>query len=106
MNNNIKVLYQTDLYYTMGKAFLFVCLIITYFYFFKISGIIDPIKNVVKSISDKASKFTENVKIPKIKLPEVTMPKIKMPEPDLPKPTNSLKITNRPKPTNNLTKNN
>ena len=90
LNRNTSSLYKTDLYYTIGKSLLFVCLITTYFYFFRITGIIEPLKNISKKISEKVNKLTE-VKVPKIKLPEVTMPTIKMPEAEIVKDTNKTK---------------
>ena len=66
LNTNTQTLYQTDLYYTYGKVLLFACLFGIYFYFFKISGIIEPLKNGLKNIKEKANKLTD-VKMPEIK---------------------------------------
>jgi len=63
MNNNTMSLYQTDLYYTIGKTFLFVILILAYFYFFNGVGMIEPIKSSIKSVNDKIAEYT-NVKAP------------------------------------------
>jgi hypothetical protein len=58
MNKNTSALYQTDLYYTIGKIFLFIILILAYFYFFNGIGLIEPIKTSIKSANDKISQFT------------------------------------------------
>lgn len=93
MNNNTKTLYQVDLYYTIGKSFLFICLFATYFYFFKITGIIEPIKNGINLVKNKVTKLTD-VKMPK-NIPDITAPEIKMPEPTIKPSINAnIKIKN------------
>ena len=77
MNNNTKTLYQTDLYFTYCKIFLFICLIGSYVYLFRTTGILIPIQNLIKNITEKATKMKDEIKIPNIKIPEVTMPTIK-----------------------------
>ena len=95
MNNNTESLYKTDLYFTIGKSLLFVCLIITYFYFFRVTGILEPLKNGIKAVKDKADKLTD-IKVPKMKLPELTMPTITMPKMET-SPTPQIKTTNASK---------
>jgi len=58
LNKNTMSLYQIDLYYTIGKIFLFIILILAYFYFFNGTGLIEPIKSSVKSVNDKIRQFT------------------------------------------------
>jgi len=79
MNNNTKTLYQKDLYYTYGKIFFFILLAGCFYYFFKLSGILEPIKNIVEKVKDKVKTLKET-KIPSIKLPEITAPSIKLPD--------------------------
>ena len=75
---NIDIIYQDNLFYTISKVFMFILLIGAYIYFFKDSGIFQPIKNGAKMVKENLDKV-KDIKIPQIKLPEVTMPSIKMP---------------------------
>jgi len=78
LKRNTSEVYQSDLYYTVGKTLLFIILFCIYLYFFNVTGIIQPIRDGIKIVNDKLIELSE-VKVPKIKLPEVTLPSIKMP---------------------------
>jgi hypothetical protein len=78
MYKNTRSIYNTDLYYTISKIFLFIELIIAYIYFFKDSGILQPIRDSATFLNEGINKL-KDFQVPKIKMPEVTMPSIKMP---------------------------
>jgi len=96
LNKYSMTLYQNDIYYTYSKFFMFVVLIFSYIYFFRMNGIIEPIMklfNIVNTqINGVVSKITEK-KIP------VQKPKVQKP---IVQPTNAPKpkvqSTNAPKP--------
>ena len=75
---NTDIIYKDNLFYTTSKIFMFILLIAAYIYFFKDSGIFQPIKDGVQLITTQLDKV-KDIKMPKIKMPEVTMPSIKMP---------------------------
>jgi len=81
MERNVNKIYQEDLYYTIFKFFMFFILILVYIYFFKLTGIIQPIKDGMDLLGNKVSEIRD-IKISKVKLPEVTMPSVKMPNSD------------------------
>ena len=75
INNYSMTLYKKDLNYTFGKILFLIVLIATYMYCFKLTGLIQPIMQLVekfKSITNAASD-TINKQIPKIKdkIPEI-----------------------------------
>ena len=74
---NSEHIYKENVVYTTSKVFMFILLIVSYIYFFKDTGILEPIKNSVNSMMNYLDKLKE-IKLPTIKLPEVTMPSIKM----------------------------
>jgi len=78
MNRGMRAIYQSDLFFTISKVFMFIILICAYIYFLKYTGIIQPIKDGAKIVKDNLDKV-KDIKMPKIKMPEVTMPSIKMP---------------------------
>lgn len=63
LNNYSMYIYNNDLNYTIGKLLFFIVLIITYIYFFKITGIVTPIMNLFEFIKNKIT--TELPKIQK-----------------------------------------
>jgi len=75
---NTDIIYKDNMFYTTSKIFMFILLIAAYIYFFKDSGIFQPIKDGVQMITTQLDKV-KDIKMPKIKMPEVTMPSIKMP---------------------------
>jgi len=82
MNKNSETLYQKDLYYIYGKIFFFIILAGCFYYFFKLSGVLGPIKNIVDKVVNKVKDNVKNLKetkMPSIKLPEVTA-SIKLPD--------------------------
>ena len=79
MNRGMRAIYQSDLFFTISKVFMFIILIGAYIYFLKYTGIIQPIKDGAKIVKDNLDKV-KDIKMPKIKMPEITMPSIKMPK--------------------------
>jgi hypothetical protein len=79
MNRGMRDIYQSDLFFTISKIFMFIILICVYVYFFKYTGIIQPIKDGAIIVKDNLDKV-KDIKMPKLKMPEVTMPSIKMPK--------------------------
>jgi len=75
---NTDIIYKDNLFYTMSKIFMFIFLITAYIYFFKDSGIFQPIKDGIQLMTTQLDKV-KDIKMPNIKMPEVTMPSIKMP---------------------------
>jgi hypothetical protein len=75
---NTDIIYKDNLFYTTTKIFMFILLIAAYIYFFKDSGIFQPIKDGMNVMTTQFNKVKE-IKMPNIKMPEVTMPSIKMP---------------------------
>ena len=55
-------IYNNDLNYTFGKILFFIVLIITYIYFFKVTGIIAPIMNLINYIKEKLTTELPNIK--------------------------------------------
>ena len=78
MNRGMRSIYQSDLFFTISKVFMFIILICAYVYFLKYTGIIQPIKDGAKIVKDNLDKV-KDIKLPKLQMPEVTMPSIKMP---------------------------
>ena len=66
MNNSSLYYYKNDLTYVICKISFFIILIITYIYFFKLKGIIEPIKKLFNIIMTNGTQFinkaTENIK--------------------------------------------
>ena len=114
MNNGSLYYYKNDLKYVIFKIFFFIILIVTYIYFFKLTGIIEPVKRLINTIISKGDTFINKV-TDKIKNPTATdvkptatnvivtnvKPTNVKPtnvKPNIPKPTNVK--PNIPKPTN------
>ena len=95
MNNSSLYYYKNDLTYVISKISFFIILLITYIYFFKLTGIIEPIKNLFNTVVTKGSDFINK-----------ESEKIKIPKPTIPKATNAIpKATNViPKATNAIQK--
>ena len=75
MNKNTMSLYQTDLYYTIGKVFLFFIIILAYYYFLNGEAMIGPIKAGIQSVNDKITKIAnEKPVIPVNKIANATVP--------------------------------
>jgi hypothetical protein len=91
MNNSSLYYYKNDLKYVIFKIFFFIILIVTYIYFFKLTGIIEPVKRLINTIISKGDTFINKV-TDKIKNPTVTDLK--------PKPTNVISTNVKPAPTN------
>jgi len=116
MNNSSLYYYKTDLTYIICKISLFIILIITYIYFFKLTGIIEPFKKLFNMAATKGdsiiNKITDKIKKPTNAIPKPTnanpKPTNAIPKPTnaIPKPTNAIpKPTNgNPKPTNAIPK--
>jgi hypothetical protein len=123
MNNSSLYYYKSDLIYVICKISFFIILIITYVYFFKLTGIIEPFKNlfntiatkgdaIINKISDKIKKPTNGIAKPTNGIAKPTngiaKPTNSVPKPTngIPKPTNGMpKPTNAvPKPTNGIPK--
>ena len=66
-----------NLFYVTSKIFMFIILIAAYIYFFRDSGILQPIQDGMDVMTTQFNKVKE-IKMPNIKMPEVTMPSIKM----------------------------
>ena len=93
MNNSSLYYYNNDLKYVIYKISFFIILLFTYIYFFKLTGIIEPIKNLFNKVIKKGNDFI-NKESDKIKNPKPTNANPK-PTNANPKPTNA-----NPKPTN------
>ena len=69
MNNSSLYYYKNDLIYVICKISFLIILIITYIYFFKLTGMIEPIKNLFNTIITKGNtiinKVTDKIKNPK-----------------------------------------
>jgi len=80
MNKNTMSLYQIDLYYTVGKIFIFLAISLAYYYFLNGQNMVDMVKTGVQNANEKIKKFTEvkAPKIPEVK-PEVKSLNSKMP---------------------------
>jgi hypothetical protein len=68
LNKNTMSLYQIDLYYTVGKVFIFFIIALAYYYFLNGQNLVDTIKTGVQTANDKMTKLTE-VKAPKVEVP-------------------------------------
>jgi hypothetical protein len=62
LNNYSMYIYNNDLNYTFGKILFFIVLVITYMYFFKVTGIIAPIMNLINYTKDKITTELPNIK--------------------------------------------
>ena len=62
LNNYSMYIYNNDLNYTFGKILFFIVLAITYMYFFKVTGIIAPIMNLINYTKDKITTELPNIK--------------------------------------------
>jgi len=62
LNNYSNYIYNNDLNYTFGKILFFIVLAITYMYFFKVTGIIAPIMNLINYTKDKITTELPNIK--------------------------------------------
>jgi hypothetical protein len=69
-NNYSMTLYQNDIYYTYAKIVFFIILICSYIYFFRITGIIEPIKELFNFAKTKLSLNTTNILSTKIPGPK------------------------------------
>ena len=69
-NNYSMTLYQNDIYYTYAKILFFIILICSYIYFFRITGIIEPIKELFNSAKSKLGLNTTNILSTKIPGPK------------------------------------
>ena len=102
MNNSSLYYYKNDLKYVICKIFFFIILIVTYIYFFKLTGIIEPVKKLINIIISKGDTFINKV-TDKIKNPTATNVKPTNVNPINVNPTNvkpsDVKPTNV-KPTN------
>jgi hypothetical protein len=96
MNNSSLYYYKNDLKYVIFKIFFFIILILTYIYFFKLTGIIEPVKRLINTIISKGDTFINKV-TEKIKNPPATNVK--------PTATNVITTDVKPKPTNVLATN-
>jgi predicted PurR-regulated permease PerM len=67
LNKNTMSLYQIDLYYTVGKVFIFFIIALAYYYFLNGQKIVETIKSGVQTANEKITKFTE-VKAPKVEV--------------------------------------
>ena len=76
-------IFQNDIYYTYAKIVLFIILICSYIYFFRISGIIGPIMALFNLVKMKIS----------VNMPKILSTKIPGPKPNEIK-TNSIKRKN------------
>jgi hypothetical protein len=86
MNNTSMYYYKNDLIYVICKISFFIILLITYIYFFKLTGIIEPIKKLFATLITKGDTIINKIS-----------DKVKKPNPNPnPNPTNS----NSSKPTN------
>jgi hypothetical protein len=72
LNKNTMTLYQIDLYYTVGKIFIFAAISLAYYYFLNGKNMVEYFKTGIQSANEKITKFTE-VKAP-AKAPEVKAP--------------------------------
>ena len=113
MNNSSLYYYKNDLKYVIFKISFFIILIVTYIYFFKLTGIIEPVKRLINTIISKGDTFINKV-TDKIKNPTATNVKPTDIKPTNVKPTatnvkptatdvksTNVKPTNvKPKPTN------
>jgi hypothetical protein len=59
MNKNTMSLYQTDLYYTIGKFLIFSIILLAYFYFLNGASVVESIKAGVQSVNDKVATLTK-----------------------------------------------
>jgi hypothetical protein len=78
LNKNTMSLYQIDLYYTIGKVFIFFIMALAYYYFLNGQNMIEMIKSGFQGANDKLTKLTE-----------VKAPKVEVKPPTPPTPTNS-----------------
>ena len=67
LNKNTMSLYQIDLYYTIGKVFIFFIIALAYYYFLNGQKLVETIKTGLQTANDKITKFTE-VKAPKVEV--------------------------------------
>jgi hypothetical protein len=75
---NTDIIYKDNIYYVTTKIFMFIILFAAYIYFFRDSGIFQPIQDGINVMTTQLNKV-KDIKMPNIKMPEVTMPSIKMP---------------------------
>jgi hypothetical protein len=66
LNKNTMSLYQIDLYYTIGKIFIFFIIILAYYFFLNGQRVFETIQSIIQTVNDKMTKFTE-VKAPTAK---------------------------------------
>jgi hypothetical protein len=80
MNKNLMSLYQIDLYYTVGKIFIFLAISLAYYYFLNGQNMVEMVKTGIQNANEKIKKFTDvkAPKIPEVK-PEVKSLNSKMP---------------------------
>jgi len=110
MNNSSLYYYKNDLVYVICKISFLIILIATYIYFFKLTGMIEPLKNLFNTIITKGNtiidKVTDKIKNPK---PANANPKpananpksanaVPKPVNAVPKPVNAKRINANPKP--------
>ena len=81
-NNYSMTLFQNDIYYTYGKIIFFIILIGSYIYFFRITGILEPIMKLFNFVKTKVMvdlpKTADKIlakKIPKQKTNAIPNPK-------------------------------
>ena len=92
LNKNKMSLYQIDLYYTVGKVFVFFIIALAYYYFLNGQQLVDTIKSGVQTANDKITKLTE-VKAPTVKAPTNVKPPTNS---TIKPPTNSTPPTKSP----------
>jgi hypothetical protein len=108
LNNNSMYYYKTDLIYVICKISFFIVLIISYIYFFKLTGIIEPLKTLINKIISKGNSFINKEaaqikKEPTIKPTDVKPTNIKPTivkstdiKPTIVKPTNVIQSNIKP----------
>jgi hypothetical protein len=103
MNNSSLYYYKNDLVYVICKISFLIILIATYIYFFKLTGIIEPLKNMFNTIITKGNTIIDKV-TDKIKNPKPTNANPKPANANsksanaVPKPVNAKRINAVPKP--------
>jgi hypothetical protein len=59
LNKNTMTLYQIDLYYTIGKIFMFLIILLAYYYFLNGQNMVSTIQTGIQTANEKLTKFTE-----------------------------------------------